>query len=296
MASHPAAATLNQVGEVDGKIIASQCYWLQRVHVQGRELLAKQGVDFCVHPDFQRLGVRKRLWQFAADTPHRNFQVLFGAASTHPAMRRVEAAFQPAPSSKLANAVQTFVRRQSSTPAPSPAARDSVTVREARRFDDGFDAFWDAASESFDFACVRDSAALNWRYADARAGRFTIHVAEDGARGAGPICGFAASCVPKPGRGYIADLLALPGRDDVAAALLERAVAALSDAGVSKIEAWLPGRHPYRALLDANGFRPRGAVAFGVRPAIEYLSTLPMPFRDDPAAAIHISAGDCDLV
>jgi GNAT superfamily N-acetyltransferase len=293
MASHPGALQLNVVGEVEGKIIAWQCYWLQRVKVQERELLAKQGVDFCVHPDYQRLGIRRQLWQFAADTPRRNFQVLFGPASTHPAMRRVEAELSPAPTSTVANVVQALVLEGSSPSGRLAAATQSAAIHEAERFDDRFDAFWEASSAPFDFACVRDSTALNWRYADERAGRFTILVAED----AGRIAGFAACKEPEAGRASIGDLLALPGREDIALGLLERATSRLFETGASKVEAWLPACHPYQDIFAASGFRPRSRpVTFGLRPALEYLSTLDMSFRQDPAAAIHISLGDSDLV
>jgi GNAT superfamily N-acetyltransferase len=293
MTNHSSALLLDAVGEVGGRIIAWQCYWMQRVQVHGRELLAKQGVDFCVHPDFQRLGIRKKFYQLAMETPHRNFHVNFGPDSGHPAMRRVEDALDRAEVRTIANQIQALVWQRERSPAPNVWARASLTVGQATAFDQRFDAFGAAAAEPFDFLCTRDSNVLNWRYADPRAGRFAIHVCEEGTR----VLGFAASSLPHNGRAAIADLLALPGRVDVVGELLATAIAKLVEAGASKIEAWLPTHHPYQSLFLEQGFRRRNrAVSFLLRPATEYEASLDMSFRSDPRAAIHISLGDSDLV
>ena len=59
------------------------------VRADGQQLLAEQSVDFCVHPDFQRLGIRAKCRQLATTTSRRNFQAHFGPDSRHPAMQRV---------------------------------------------------------------------------------------------------------------------------------------------------------------------------------------------------------------
>ena len=53
---------------------------------------------------------------------------------------------------------------------PAPEAAAGLTFREVERFDRRLDELWERARTEFDFALVRDSRALNWRYCDPRAG------------------------------------------------------------------------------------------------------------------------------
>ena len=296
MESHPDARRLNIVGEIDGRIVAWQCYWLLRLQAGSQQLLAKESVDSCVHPDFQRLGIRTKCWQLATTTSRRNFQVLFGPASGHPAMLRVEDKLGRPGRRLLANRVQALVWREYASDSrftTAPAGGSGWSTRTATRFDDRFDAFFGEAAKPFDAIIARDSAFLNWRYADPRAGHFVVKLAEHD----GHVLGYVVTRQPQRGRGCIADVLALPDRIDVAAALLSEAVAWLVAAGASKIESWLPQHHPYQPLFAGLGFQPRRrAVPFGLRPAQEYDATLDMGFAADPTAAIHISLGDTDLV
>ena len=181
----------------------------------------------------------------------------------------------------LAGRLRTAIER----PRPS-----GWTVRRVDSFDERFERFWDEASAPFVFIVERTPAYLNWRYADPRAGSFTILVAEDDNR----VLGYLV-LQRSYGKGYIADLLALPGRLDVAASLAQSALVRFRDAGVSTVECWSPRHHPYRPVLRRAGFLCKH----------RNVSLHPLPGRglperlalvDDPRAAIHVAIGDTDLV
>jgi hypothetical protein len=138
---------------------------------------------------------------------------------------------------------------------------------------------------------VRSREHLDWRYCDRRAGAFHARIAEDEQ---GVILGYAIGRA-KGGQGYLADLLALPGRQDVVAALVAEIDAVLQCAGCVDVLCWLPERHPYRAALHGAGYldarhrpfityRPCGATAA----ELEFLAA--------PKTRVHFTIGDTDLV
>jgi GNAT superfamily N-acetyltransferase len=287
--NHPQASELSLVTEAGGKIVAWQGYWMQPLLVEGEVLLAKQGVDFCVHPEYQGQRIRTKMSNFAERHPRRNFQMHFGPESGNPAMKRVVDQLAIGGRRLLANEVEALVLKS----APAGAALQGKTdhaFHDVPEFDDRIAAFWQEASRPFVFAVNRDQSYLNWRYADSRAGSFVITLAEDGGR----ILGYTVRRVSRS-RGYIADLLALPERLDVARDLLRRATARLRESGVTDVECWLPRIHPYADIARECGFiHRRRTIPFVGRPSREHGSEL--TFRNDSQAAVHITIGDTDLV
>lgn len=287
---HPHARKLSLIAEVGGQVVGWQAYWLQPLVVEGKVLLSKQGVDFCVHPDYQQMSIRTRMRAVAQDNPRRNFQVHFGLQSGHPANKRLERRDGRPGRRFFANGVEALECGQGAG-RPAPSVGD-WTLRRVARFDDRIDKFWRDACKPFLLIVERKKKYLNWRYADPRGGTFLITIAELGDHVAGYVVTTASR-----GRGYIADLLALPGRTDVARSLLRHAVDELRRDGNTVIECWSPREHPYRSALQAHGFvHKRRSIAVSSRPAREYEQTLEMAFADDPMAPIHVALGDFDLV
>jgi len=172
---------------------------------------------------------------------------------------------------------------------PWGAAKPGWTLVPTSRFDERIDTFFDDAASAFDFIGLRTMDYMNWRYGDIRAGDFRITTAEEGGR----ILGFSVLALSH-GRAKIADLLALPGRLDVAASLLGDAIRYAHAARAASIDCWLPRRHPYRSLLRREGFlrtanRPHFFERIGG-------ADEDVAFLDDPSAAIHFTLGDSDLV
>lgn len=136
----------------------------------------------------------------------------------------------------------------------------------------------------------RDQATLNWRYADGRGGPFTIRIAEEDGR----LVGYAVTRAMKSGA-ELADLLVLPGRDDVANALIGDALDVGRSAGAAAMRAWMMEHHPYHRLLLHHGFVPVRRIVeatFEHRGNEHDLYT----FVRDPWAPIHLMLGDTDHV
>jgi hypothetical protein len=173
-----------------------------------------------------------------------------------------------------------------------PRAREEVpwTIRTAERFDSRVDTLYERAAAQFDFAVVRSQRVLDWRYSDRRAGDFAIRLAEQD----GELLGYAVLRVNN-GVGYVADVLALPGRLDVVESLAHDAAAGLRETGVEVAECWLMADHPYAEPFRAAGFLGRRSrtpptfEAVGV-PASE------LALLCEPDASVHLTIGDMDIV
>lgn len=123
------------------------------------------------------------------------------------------------------------------------------TIETADRFDARADQLWEAASAQFDLIQIRDQAWLNWRYCDPRGGPFTVRVVEQD----GALLGYAALRVTET-EAVIADMLTLPGREDVSRSLIADAIRWARQAEAPMLRCWMARQHPYRPALQRAGF------------------------------------------
>jgi GNAT superfamily N-acetyltransferase len=290
--SHPEAVRWHVVAEAGGEVVGSRLFWLLRVRAGDRELVARQGVDIAVHPDYQGRGVLTAMRNFAREESASAFDVELhlGSTRSHPALVRLRA--HEVEPRLLGNPVAVFGARLERLPTDhAPALLEQpFSIRETSRFDERIDAFAEEACRPFDVALVRDRAYLNWRYCDAPGRPYRVRLAEQ----EGCLLGYAVLRVSGE-RAYIADLLALPDRAELVRALVADAIMQARRAGAERIECWLPSRHVYRPVLEELGMKQRlvrNAMAFGpLRTPLEELVPLA-----DPCAAIHLTMGDTDLV
>jgi hypothetical protein len=322
MRSDPAAARHHWVGEIDGRIVVMLLRVIRRVRVKGRDCLVRDGADAAVDPEFQARGLYAALNDQARERPQFT-EVDFGLSiSSNPRVQRRSARKGARP---LANPIQVLqkpcrvsaiVRRhraQHRGGLPTPLAVLRIELEKARnrighrpywrrvrrawslttleRFDDRIDAFFDEAARAFDFVVVRSSGYLNWRYCEPAAGHFTVRVAEREGR----ILGYLVFKI-SGGNGYIADLLALPGRIDVVRSLIEDALRLLREARTELVSCWMITRHPYNGLLRRYGFvDARRDVGFVYNTAAHPESRA-LDFLEEPTARIHLTQGDSDWV
>jgi hypothetical protein len=163
-------------------------------------------------------------------------------------------------------------------------------ILDVPAFDERVDTLWSRAQSQFLFGIVRSSAYLNWRYADRRAGDYTILVAEEENRWLGYIV-----LRTHRDRGYICDLLTLPDRAGVADSLLASALDRFRGDGFRHVEAWSDVGSVYRWPLDRAGFRTlRRSIGLTFRPL--RFPPEDAAFLNDPMAPVLFSAGDTDLV
>jgi hypothetical protein len=284
----PASADLHRITEVDGQIASSVFCWIQQVKLRDGAARNIQGTDRVVHPAFQERGLAEAITRWRRrhmDEQPCEFQ--FSVRSGHPALQRIAKRFDDAIT--LGNPIQVLEFPQEKVAASIRASLSMPgIIRSVACFDDRCDAFFARAAEPFDFIIERSQEYMNWRYADPRAGLFSIRFAEEGSE----LRGYAV-VRRSHGRGYIADLLALPGRLDIAAALLDDALSLLAAADVSTIDCWLPFHHPYRPLLLERGFLLKRELGFDIylhNPALD------IRYLADQDTPVHVSAGDTDLV
>jgi GNAT superfamily N-acetyltransferase len=279
------AKGLHRITEVDGRLASSTFCVVQWVKARDRMLLSLQGTDSCVHPDFQQRGLLERIVRWRREHPDdQASDVQFGVRSPHPAFHKVRERLSGPQT--IANELQAL---SADLREANPPAQSSALVRRAERFDQRIDQFWKVAAAPYDLIIRKTSEYLNWRYADPRAGMFSLRLVEQD----GDVLGYAVLRTMR-GKGYIADMLTLPDKPDVARALIDDALAYFAESGVSRVDCWLPEVHPYRAILDDAGFAFRGtptAVEIHIRNPDVNLS-----FLSDPQATVHICAGDTDLI
>jgi hypothetical protein len=321
MRSDPVAGRHHWVGEIDERIVVVLLRIIRRIRVKGRDCLARDGVDAAVDPDRQE----HRLYSSMVDaskTRPQYFEVDLGLSySSNPKLQGRNARKG---SRRPSNAIQVLwkpyraraiVRRRRAkyrerTPAPLAALRirlesaanrirhrpywrpvkPSWSIANLERFDERTDDFFDEAARPFDFLVVRSRDYMNWRYREPAGGSFTVRVAEQEGR----ILGYLIFKISE-GDGYIADLLALPGRLDVVRSLIEDALRLLREARAEMVSCWMIARHPYNDLLRRYGFvSSRRDVGF-VYKAVN-LEPEALEFLEETTAQIHLMHGDSDWI
>ena len=302
--------------EKDGRLAGFAHAPRQDTIVSGRRRIGLGGGDTSMHPDFQGQGLYQTRIRF-----DENLTDLYETGLTFSSNPTVAVATERDPNSHwLGNRIAVRVRvldawrmaagRRTSLRAWMKGAADhaaeiagtvgdalsdrrssAVGMREISRFDERIDAFFEEASKPFDFIVDRSAHYVNWRYCDPRGGIFIPVLAELD----GKILGYAVLKM-SGGLGYVADLLALPGRRDVAAALMRYAIAAARRHRAMALSCWMPLHHPYTGLLRRHGFfdshRNAGAsIAIGRAMQSENLA-----FLAQPNSRTHITLGDSDWI
>lgn len=281
----PEGLEYNCVAEKDGRIVGAQFFWIQRLKVGEGVLRSAQGHDFCVHPDFQGLGIRTGMKKLAYETVELTTEFSLSVDGDHPAMvHMVEKTNDQR--FELANKVHVL---QCDVASRAREANADVRARRVERFDGRADEMCAEAASAFELVYLHGQESLNWRYADPRAGAYSIYIAEEGDQ----LLGYAVTRASQ-GRGYIADLLALPDRHDAIVALLRKTLDSFASGGVTTAQVWSLVHHPYRTALSEAGFSEKKRTwVIRARPRGLHADTV--YFRDDPRALVHLTSGDCGV-
>ncbi len=313
----PATPLAAAVGEHNGEIAVFTLFLTQRILIRGQEGLLLRYVDLAVGEDYRGLGVSTAFLKHFAATLKDSYDLTF-SDSTHAAVLRwgdnaggravgnrqqgfilpihlrrfaeqwsAKKRFHP-PSLVVALGLRAF-RGWRSLAGGRKDRPSSGAIVAIQRFDGRFDSFFEEAAKPFDLIQCRTSEHLNWRYRDPRGGPSSVWAHEDEA---GSILGYVVTKVDQD-RGYLADLLTLPGRSDVAAVLVEAAVRGLAAAGCTSVTCLLPMHHPSSAVLRAQGFLSKPLNVINVyrnyglpAEALDFLSL--------ENTSIHYTLGDSD--
>jgi hypothetical protein len=171
-----------------------------------------------------------------------------------------------------------------------PTRLAPIEIHGLERFPESVDRLFERSQQEFDWILLRSASYLNWRYAHPSAGRFSIRAAFQ----KDELIGY---CVVRIGGpcAHIADLLALPGRRDVADALVVDALEIAARSGANAVVCWLMHDHPYLELVRGRGFIVTGSTP-GCMVKNEKLEPGALDFLDRPEARVHLTAGDSDWV
>ncbi len=274
--------------EREGRLIAGGLRYIRQIKLGGRARTAVSGADIAVLPAHREHGVYSMMADWSREIiTEAGYELAYGHQSGHPALRR--SSRQRAATKPFRNYIEVLVAHLSEPPDNARASSD-YRIEAADALDERADALWAAASTQFEFIPARTRDYLNWRYCDQRAGIFGVTVAEDEQR----MLGYIASRVSH-GRGYIADILVLPDRLDVVASLTRETLLQFAATGITTVDCWIPMHHPYKDTLVQQGFgRTKTTRQFSCGPL--KMAQAELAFIGDPHAAIHLTAGDTDLV
>lgn len=127
-----------------------------------------------------------------------------------------------------------------------------IEIEEVFSFDERIDKFWEKASKMKDIMVIKDMKYLNWRYVAKPGKEYKILIAKKQQE----IVGYTVLKVEKnvPPRGYIVDLLIVPGESRVAEALITRAIRHLKEDGAATVSCWMLPDTPYYRTLKKLGF------------------------------------------
>lgn len=305
------------IAELDGRIAGYRTVLARRLLVRHQPRMFLHFVDAAVEPELQGRGVNGAMRRLMTEEFNPRFDLSIDDGTVPSIVRGRE---RLATIHTFGNTVRPYVlpldaarllRSRPATRIPpwlaapllriasritrlrAPGHRGPATdcaIRTVDTFDPRFDDLCDRAAERFDFIAERNAAFLNWRYADPRAGAFTIRIAERGDQ----LLGYAVTRQDADTT-KVADLLVTPEEPAVAAALIADAVQTARANGSAAVGCWLPQRHPYRGALSAAGFVALGRTTSLVYRAVS-MTDEQLAFLREPDTAIHFTEGDTDFI
>ncbi len=315
---------LARVAEVDGELVGVMLASSVRAKIRERVARCVVASDGAVLPDYREAGVMTEIQRYRAPKNARGYALSFSGQTEHPAIIKTRAV-NPDKRVLMGNELVRYERpltwiamlsavklRRGRSPRKllhsarklvawlAGRTRDAVrrakgrswTVCIAASLDSRVDGLFDAAAEQFDFLVVRDREYLNWRFNDRRAGKFTIYVAERG----NELLGYVVlTSDRRRKKGYIADILTVPGPHDIARSLIDEGLAYFRRQNADRVECWLPQHHVYAQAMRQAGFIRKGLkwrLGYRIMGAPEEA----LSFLLQPEAAIHFTLSDTDMV
>jgi hypothetical protein len=310
--NHEIARRIHTVGELEGRIITVRLRLMQTVLLRGRPVLSRQAVDDAVDPDYQGRGVNREMSRYFEEhlitgdmamnfstsvTAHKRLEQGYRSLGRDLAVLYRPLGLKSLWSSLRAGRGARFGRRvrargllHAFAAAAKPARFGSIEIRGLERFPEAADRFFANAQGEFDYILQRSASYLNWRFAHPGAGCFSIRAAFQGDE----LIGYSVVRVGGP-CAHIADLLALPGREDAADALVADALAVAASSGAHALVCWLVSDHPYFEVLRRRGFVVTGSSS-GCMLKNEKLEPDALDFLELPEARVHVTVGDSDWV
>jgi GNAT superfamily N-acetyltransferase len=183
---NPSGDAIVGIATANGAVVSTVVATPKKVLMSGKEIVAYELGDFLTDPGYRKMGLFSQLIELVCREvesrgaslvyvrPNEmSFPILTGKLSFHDGLQ-MDARRFALPSHILSRTMHIPARairlsgidtvlKLGCVPRHQETA---VTVVPARHFDEDIDRLWQRASAGYDFALVRDSNYLNWRFAD----------------------------------------------------------------------------------------------------------------------------------
>lgn len=286
------------VADAGDRLAAQYALLPLRVRHRGEVIRASLSLDTATDPDFGGRGLMTELGLRAYDREGVELVIGFPNPKSAWILYNKLGWHELTPFPLLFKPLAGLVRALAPTPLPGGRRRrraDAGAGEPFERFGSWADDIWEATADTLGTAVVRDSAYLNWRFADApdTYERYLVRAAGE------PVAYSVVRTVPwRRGRlSYLMEFAAQPDAESAAASALAAAVGAARGARSAGLAAVATPRNPLLGVLKAAGFRTPPARAsagfsFGARLSGGLRSHDELRHLE----AWHVSAGDFDHV
>jgi GNAT superfamily N-acetyltransferase len=285
----------------------------KRIWLSGKTVLAYELGDFLTDKDYRGMGLFSQLIELVCREAGArgsslvyvrpndvSFPILAGKLSFHEA-QRIDARRFVLPSHTLSrktgipagllrlSALDWLLKRR----CIPRSRRGAVTVVPVERFGEETDQLWQTASAGYDFALMRDSSYLNWRFSDCPT-PYKIWLAFRNGQAVGFLVTSASRTVPTAA---MVDLFTESSDGEAVRALLATGMGSLLNSGVRLISTWtLQGSAGVSALPAARAllqrafpFRYTQHLHLAIRVLLPQEITLPLASQK-----WHFTRGDSD--
>lgn len=188
-----------------------------------------------------------------------------------------------------------FINRIVARPPSSFTKKEEVELRRIDRFDDDVDEFWDLVKGDYDWISVKSKDVLNWRYCDIRGGSYDVWVAEQDRVMLGYVVARINRLDESHPVGYLMEVLAQRGREDVVELLVDEVLSYFDEKDVNAIYFTVVGGHPYEKIMYKYGFldsRIRPYVFYNVYRNLEDIEK----FENSSPDRLHYQFSEFDSI
>lgn len=264
-----------------------------RIRMEGEDLLAAEGLDMWVLPDFRRRAPRPGLFVHIG---WKQYEIFGG---TEPGQARFHYGW-PIPNWRIGQKYLRYenirdwdflFRQRPAGGFPARPATEELEVRRVERFDAATDALWDRMKDVTGLAIVRDSAYLNWRYADAHDRSYELYECRQLSTGElRGLCVWTRSDFLFPQTAFLVDWLLPTEDDDATVAMVAQAEQRANEEGCNALATLFPQMDPRFLKFQQLGFLVYGTSYFLV--VIPFDSHGTLFYREQ----WYHTAGDSDLL
>jgi GNAT superfamily N-acetyltransferase len=296
------------VAEINGRIIGHHATIPVPIKIGDQATRGSHGIGLMVHPDYRRQGLFIAMANALRLSPSVGYRSISVGTPSDQAHSGFVNKLNVSEICEVPNLVKVidwgtvlkqhykipafagrpfcYIREQFMYRMPSPKD-NGIKIEEVTSFDERIDTFWQKASKMKNIMIIRDRKYLNWRYVANPGNKNKIWMATKQQE----IAGYIVSNLEKGvlARGYIVDILTLPGEDRVARLLIARAIRYLKEEGAATISCRMLPDTPYYRILRKMGFvrRPGPCLCSTI-----YDPNIPKEFVKNPANWYHVIGDD----